>query len=189
MAEIRPLAELDEPLLRRLIIGYCSTEVYRVTRTREETPDSIRFELRLTQLEQPFVKRYPLDAAEIIRYRDLAHMGHVFGAFEGETGCGIAICDPQPWNRSLIVHEFHIAPAVQRRGIGRQLMTAVEWHARTLGMRVMVCETQNRNVPAIRFYRALGFALDGIDVSLYTNDDLARGEVALFLKKRVNDTV
>lgn len=187
MAEIRPLSDVDEPLLRRLIIGYTSTEVYRVV--REETPETMRFELRLTPLEQPFVKRYPLDAAELTRYRDLARMGYVFGAYEDEVCTGIAICDPQPWNRSLVAHEFHIAPAVQRSGIGRQLMAAVERHARTLGVRVIVCETQNSNVPAIRFYRALGFALDGIDISLYTNDDLARGEVALFLKKRVDDTV
>jgi GNAT superfamily N-acetyltransferase len=186
MAEIRPLSAVDEPLLRHLIIGYSSTEVYRVA--REETPDTIRFELRLTRLEQPLVKRYPLDAAELTRYRDLAHKGHVFGAFEDEFCSGIAICDPQAWNRSLIVHEFHIAPDVQRRGIGRQLMAAVERHARLLGMRVIVCETQNSNVPAIRFYRALGFTLDGIDVSLYTSDDLACDAVALFLKKRLNDT-
>ena len=187
MAEIRPLSDVDEPLLRHLIIGYSSTEVYRVA--REETPDTIRFELRLTRLEQPLVKRYPLDAAELTRYRDLAHKGHVFGAFEDEVCSGIAICDPQPWNRSLIVHEFHIAPDVQRRGIGRQLMAAVERHARLLGMRVIVCETQNSNVPAIRFYRALGFTVDGIDVSLYTNDDLACDAVALFLKKRLSDTL
>jgi ribosomal protein S18 acetylase RimI-like enzyme len=54
---------------------------------------------------------------------------------------------------------------------------------------VIVCETQNTNVPAIRFYRALGFTVDGIDVSLYTNDDLARGEVALFLKKRLSESL
>jgi ribosomal protein S18 acetylase RimI-like enzyme len=187
MAEIHPLVELNEPLLRRLIIGYTTTEVYRAA--AEETADAMRFELRLTQLQQPFVKRYPLDAAELIRYRELAHMGHVFGAFEDEACSGIAIGDPQPWNRSLIVHEFHIARGVQRRGIGRQLMAAVEQHAHTLGIRVIVCETQNTNVPAIRFYRALGFTVDGIDVSLYTNDDLARGEVALFLKKRLSESL
>lgn len=186
MSEIHPLADVDEPLLRRLIIGYSSTEVYRVA--REEAPDITRFELCLTPLKQPFVKRYPPDAAELIRYRDLARMGHVLGAFEDGVCCGIAICDPQLWNRSLIVQELHVAPDVQRSGIGRQLMATVEQHARTLGMRVIVCETQNSNVPAIRFYRALGFTVDGIDISLYTNDDLARGEVALFLKKRVNDT-
>jgi ribosomal protein S18 acetylase RimI-like enzyme len=186
MAEIRPLPDVDEPLLRRLITGYSATEVHRVA--RYETPNGVRFELGLAQLEQPFVKHYPLDADAIEQYRGLARAGHAFGALVNGECAGIAICDPQPWNRSLIVLEFHIAPDVRRSGIGRQLMSAVEQHARTLGMRSIVCETQNTNVPAIRFYRALGFTIDGIDVSLYTNDDLAHGEVALLLKRRVDDT-
>jgi hypothetical protein len=40
-------------------------------------------------------------------------------------------------------------------------------------------------VPAIRFYHALGFTLDGVDISFYSNDDLARGEIAVFMKKGV----
>jgi hypothetical protein len=64
MVVIRPLSSIDVSLLERLITGYTSTEVYRVI--REETPDTIRFELRLTPLEQPFVKRYPpLDSTEM----------------------------------------------------------------------------------------------------------------------------
>jgi len=55
MADIRPLSSIDAALLERLITGYTSSETYRVTRT--ETPDTIRFELQLTTLEQPFVKR------------------------------------------------------------------------------------------------------------------------------------
>jgi ribosomal protein S18 acetylase RimI-like enzyme len=50
----------------------------------------------------------------------------------------------------------------------------------------MRVETQNTNVPAIRFYRSLGFHLEGIDVSFYSNDDLTSGEVALFLKRRLD---
>ena len=32
-------------------------------------------------------------------------------------------------------------------------------------------------------YRALGFTLDAVDISFYSGDDLARGEVAVFMKK------
>ena len=52
-------------------------------------------------------------------------------------------------------------------------------------MRRLVLETQTTNAPAIRFYRALGFTLDSVDISLYGDDDLARGEVAVFMKKKV----
>lgn len=185
MADIRQLLAVDAHLLDRLIAGYTSSEVYQVA--RHETPGIIRFELRLTTLEHPFVKRYPPDAETSQYYQELAATGHSFGAFEGEVCVGIALSEPHHWNRSLMVHEFHIAPGFQRRGIGQALMAAVEEHARTEGMRCVVCETQNTNVPAIRFYRALGFSVDGIDMSLYTNDDIARGEVAVYMKKYVAD--
>ncbi|HEX5547618.1 MAG TPA: GNAT family N-acetyltransferase, partial [Ktedonobacterales bacterium] len=121
MIVIRPLPSIDAALLERLITGYTSAEMYRVT--REETSDTIRFELLLTPLEQPFVKRYPpLDSTEMERYRDLAAAGHAFGAFEGETCVGIALCEPQRWNSSLSVWEFHITPECRGQGVGRALM-------------------------------------------------------------------
>jgi len=185
MVVIRLLSSIDASLLERLITGYTSSEVYRVT--REETSDSIRFELQLTALEQPFVKHYPpLDSTELQRYRDLAAAGQAFGAFEGETCVGIALCEPQHWNSSLSIWEFHVTPEFQGQGAGRALMAAVEAHARDEGLRCLVCETQTTNVPAIRFYRALGFTVDAIDVSLYANDNIERGEVALFMKKRIS---
>jgi ribosomal protein S18 acetylase RimI-like enzyme len=183
MADIRQLFAVDKPLLERLITGYTSAEAYQVI--RDEMPDLIRFELRLIRLEQPFVKRYPLDAQMIAQYIEMAAAGHAFGAFVGETCVGTALCEPQQWNASLYVHGFHIAPDFHRKGIGRALMAAVEAHARVEGMRCVVCETQTTNAPAIRFYRAMGFTLDGVDISLYGNDDLVRGEVAVFMKKRI----
>ena len=183
MADIRQLATTDRALLERLITGYTSTEAYQVL--REETPDFIRFELRLIPLKQPFVKRYPLDTQMIAQYSELAAAGHAFGAFVDEACVGIAICEPWVWNSSIYVYEFHIAPDFRRVGIGRALMAEVAAHAQAQGMRCVVCETQTSNAAAIRFYRALGFTLDGTDISLYSNSDLARGEVAVFMKKRI----
>jgi ribosomal protein S18 acetylase RimI-like enzyme len=37
-------------------------------------------------------------------------------------------------------------------------------------------------VPGIRAYRRLGFEIEGIDLSYYTNHDLSQGEVAIFMK-------
>lgn len=187
MAEIRPLraGEVGEQLIGRLITGYATTEVYRII--RDETPDAIRFELRLAPLERPFVKRYPLDSEVVRNYQRLVTAGHAFGAFVEETCVGIALSEPQQWNRSLVVQEFHIVPEFRRQGIGCTLMAALEAYARAEGMRCIVCETQNTNVPAMRFYRALGFTVDGLDVSLYAHDDMERGEVAVFMKKRVLD--
>jgi ribosomal protein S18 acetylase RimI-like enzyme len=179
---VEPILQLDEHLLQALIVGYTTTERYQVS--REETPDSVRFELRLLPLEQPFTKRYaPVGAAELQQYQTLAAQGHALGAFEAGQCVGLAILEPRQWNASLWVLELHIATNYQGQGIGRALMEAVEVHALANGLRCIVCETQTKNVPAIRFYRALGFVLDGVDLSFYTEHDQERDEVAVFLKK------
>jgi ribosomal protein S18 acetylase RimI-like enzyme len=70
-------------------------------------------------------------------------------------------------------------------GAGRSLLEHVEAAARAQGLTKVVCETQAQNVPAIGFYRACGYAVEGIDLSYYSNDDDNHGEVALFVKKSV----
>ena len=62
-------------------------------------------------------------------------------------------------------------------------MEALAEKGRAIGLRTIVCETQNTNVPAIEFYRKVGFTVEGIDLSYYTNDDVLNGEVAVFMKR------
>lgn len=185
MLIIQPITQLDGGLLRRLITGYTTDAVYRASRT--ETDALTVFELRLTPLAQPYTKEYGalLDDEAQRRYAALAAAGHAFGAFDGSACVGIAVTEPQPWNGSLNVWEFHITPASRGQGIGRRLMNAVLARARELALRTVVCETQTTNVPAIRFYRALGFTLDGLDLSLYANDAYPNGEMAVWLKQAV----
>jgi ribosomal protein S18 acetylase RimI-like enzyme len=64
-------------------------------------------------------------------------------------------------------------------------MEALVGAARTADVRIIVCETQSANVPAIRFYRRMGFELDGVDMSYYSNTDVERGEVAVFMKRKL----
>jgi ribosomal protein S18 acetylase RimI-like enzyme len=65
-------------------------------------------------------------------------------------------------------------------------MTEVAARARAAGLRAVVAETQNTNVRAIRFYRRVGFTLEGIDISYYTNEDMQPDRtVALFMKLRL----
>jgi len=51
------------------------------------------------------------------------------------------------------------------------------------GLRTVVCKTLNTNVDAISFYRSVGYEFHAIDISFYSNHDVERGEVALFMKK------
>jgi ribosomal protein S18 acetylase RimI-like enzyme len=73
----------------------------------------------------------------------------------------------------------------RRRGIGRALMNRVVERALASKLRIVVLETQNTNVKAIRFYRSMGFSLEAIDLSLYSNQDVESGEVAFFMKRKL----
>jgi len=64
-------------------------------------------------------------------------------------------------------------------------MEALAEKARKAGLRTIVCETQTTNAPAIRFYRKLGFNIEGIDLSCYSNEDFPDGEIAIFMKRRL----
>jgi ribosomal protein S18 acetylase RimI-like enzyme len=115
-------------------------------------------------------------------YRSLLVEELSFGALDGDRLIGLAITESR-WNDEAMVWELHVEERWRGKGVGKQLLAAVEAAARTKDLRAVVLETQTTNVAAIGFYRACGYALQGIDLSFYENDDLARGEVAVFMKK------
>ena len=119
------------------------------------------------------------------RYTDALRYGLSLGAYEEEQLVGIVVAEPQGWNRSLWVWEFHVAETHRRQGIGRQMMEELVERGRASGLRIVTCETQNTNVPDIHFYRRAGFNIEGIDLSYYSNDDWPEGEVAVFMKRRL----
>ena len=182
MIEIRPLAQLDSDDLYRLVRGYTSGAKYQVSKT--ESGQQFTIALDLVSLPRPFHKRYDhLDAETVKRYRQVPALGFSFCAYDIDQCVGIALAEPRNWNKSLWVWELHVAETHRRQGIGKRLVDALVEKARGAGLRIIVCETQNTNVPAIRFYRWVGFNIEGIDLSYYSNDDFPDGEIALFMKK------
>jgi hypothetical protein len=108
MVVVQPFRELDEHLLKRLIVGYTTSAVYQVSKT--ETSEHTSFELRLVPLEHPLVKQYQhLDAETVQRYINMARQGHSFGAYVDDECVGIALTEPHTWNASLWIQEFHVA--------------------------------------------------------------------------------
>lgn len=184
MVDIRPLSHFDPAAFAAIAGGYTTTEIYRVAWAESDTMTT--FSLTLEPLPRPEQFRFPLPAEDVERYMALASNEFCFGAYDGEALVGVALAEPREWNRTLWVWEFHVAEAYHRRGIGRRLMAAVADRARAAGRRALVLETQNTNVPAIRFYRRVGYTLEGIDVSYYTNEDMLPGRtVAVFMKLRL----
>lgn len=184
MIDIRLLTELNPEDLNRLVTGYTSAEKYQVTLT--ESARKFVLELEAVPLDRPYHKRYDCpDAGTVAQYFELPALGFSFGAYDAEQCVGIALAEPSDWNKSLWVWELHVAETHRQRGVGRRLVEALAEKARSAGLRVLVCETQNTNVPAMRFYQRAGFQIEGIDLSYYSNDDFPDGEIAVFMKKRL----
>ncbi|MBN1146427.1 MAG: GNAT family N-acetyltransferase [Anaerolineales bacterium] len=183
--KIETLENLNEDDLRRLNAGYTSQARYLVS--KRESQERTLISLELTPLEAPYVKTWDTPDEDLARYREIIGQGLSLVARDGGQAVAIAIAEKREWNRSLWVWEFHVARTHQRKGIGRRLMGALAERARAGGMRTVVCETQNTNVPAIAFYRAVGFEIEAIDLSYYTNQDVESGEVAIFMKRKIEE--
>ncbi len=184
MIEIRPLTSLSAELLDENSVGYTSDARYKVRKTESHKRTVIT--LDLISFDPPYVKRWEhSDEEEYSRYQDYAAQGYTLGAYDGDRLVGFALTEPRSLDNTLWVWEFHVSEAYRRRGIGRRLMDALTEKALQAGFRCIGLETQSTNIPAITFYRAVGFEIDGLDLSFYTNTDAMDGEVALFMKKKL----
>jgi ribosomal protein S18 acetylase RimI-like enzyme len=179
MIEIRTLRDFDADALKRIVAGYTSTAKYTVNKI--EMHEITTITLELTALAKPYVKRFDYTGEDTERYRRVVQQGLSLGAYDGSQTVGIAVAEKQDWNRSLWVWEFGVAETHRRMGIGRRLMEAVADEAKEADLRIIVCETQNTNVPAIEFYRKVGFEIEGVDLSYYDRIQ----EVAVFMKRKL----
>ncbi len=183
MINFRRLETMDDSVLQPLESGYASWEYYRVTKS--EFDERTELVLSLTRRESLYQKHWELTSDDKERYEQVVSEGHSFGAYDENELVAVALADVRSWNRTLWIWEFHVKESHKRQGIGRKLMNLLANEARNLGLRTMLAETQSTNLPAIRFYRAVGFEIEGIDLSYYTNQDAPDGEVAIFMKRKV----
>jgi ribosomal protein S18 acetylase RimI-like enzyme len=181
MAEIKPLTALNIDYFHHLSNGYTSTEKYVVTKS--ETSDQTTITLLRQKLDQPYFKNWEDNPDLEAHYAEVIQQGLSLGLYSGTDLVGVAIAEKRAWNRHLWVWEFHIDPAYQGQGYGRKLMDHLAELGKQAGCRVIVCETQNTNAPAIHFYRRVGFEIGAVDLSYYTNKDPEEFEVAIFMKR------
>ena len=101
---------------------------------------------------------------------------------QDESGRPVVLLDMERegWHHAARVWNIAIGRAYRRQGLGRELMRrALAW-ARGENLRAVWLEAQTNNLPACRFYQAVGFKLCGIDDHFYSNDDIGVNEVAIF---------
>ncbi|WP_372633610.1 GNAT family N-acetyltransferase [Cohnella sp.] len=185
--EIKRLAALSEDDLLSLgEFGYTSMHQYEAI--AESTADAFSIRLNLVQLNEPFVKQEPNDGDDAVDYGKMAKLGYSFGMYEGGKLIALAVSEPQRWNNTLLIWHFQVHKDYKRQGCGTRLMEQVVESARRGGFRAVTLETQNTNVAAIRFYRQCGFTIEGIDLSLYSNRDTGKEEIALFMRRKLENT-
>lgn len=184
MIAIHPLTQLDSTDLNRVASGYTSNGTYVVSYTDSENHTSIK--LQFVALDEPYIKQYDhYDTETVQHYNQVLPQGYSFGAYDNGLLVGLLLAEPHAWNRSLWVWEFHVAEPHRNMGIGKRLMDHAIEKAKRTQLRTIVCETQNTNAIAIMVYRKLGFSIEGIDISYYSNDDYPHGEIAVFMKRRL----
>lgn len=182
MIEIRPLTSISVDEVHEIGGGYTSPARYTVHKT--ESYEHTVITLELTPLDNPYVKHWERsNEEEHGRYQHYAAEGYSLGAYDGDRLVGFALTEPRRWNRTLWVWEFSVTEKYRRKGIGRQLMDGLVEKAHQSDFRSIGLETQSTNLPAITFYRSVGFEIDGLDLSYYTNTDARDGEVAIFMKR------
>jgi len=179
---IRPMTEDDIPRLVEIRPSFTSPTTLAV----EKTGSGIEVTWRLVErpLPQPYDKGhgYDFDPQERDQIRERFRRGdglHLVVEAEGRIA-GILDIVPQEWNHTVWLWNIMLDEAIRGQGVGRELFQrGVKW-ARQLGYRALVLETQTNNVPACKFYAALGCEIEGIRDMYYTNRDIERGEVAIF---------
>ncbi|KAK2616318.1 hypothetical protein QQS21_000752 [Conoideocrella luteorostrata] len=113
--------------------------------------------------------------------KDAAH--RVVFALREENGTGnsvhgyaMAFVD---WNNMVTLHDFAVSRELRGQGWGKKLFGEVVGWAREKSASGIRIETQDNNVGACRFYKAVGARFGGFDEFLYWGTE-ERGEVALY---------
>ncbi|MGH2449002.1 MAG: GNAT family N-acetyltransferase [Chloroflexota bacterium] len=99
----------------------------------------------------------------------------------GENFLGSLTWRNLAWNDTLLLVDIRVRENSRRGGVGSALLGRLLEEVRTLRVRGIMVETQIDNYAAICFYRRQGFEIAGFNDHLYSNDDLDRQSVALYL--------
>jgi ribosomal protein S18 acetylase RimI-like enzyme len=110
-----------------------------------------------------------------------AHTRTYVALADGEV-CGFVATGYDSWNRRLTIEDIEVAPGHRGRGIGRALMEHAAAFGRERGADHLWLEVSSVNAPAVHAYRRMGFALCGLDTTLYAGTPSA-GEQALFMSR------
>jgi ribosomal protein S18 acetylase RimI-like enzyme len=140
--------------------------------------DGDQMGLRLTALQSPLTKRFPLDDLD-----EGAWEFAMVATVEGRI-CGFLAARYQTWNRRLTISHLYVDRPQRRKGIARLLLDQAQVFGIAKNALNMWVETSSVNTSGVRAYRRLGFELCGLDTTLYRGTSAA-AETALFLARPI----
>lgn len=143
------------------------------------------FTVTKKELSQPINVSRPHKNGDLKWYNDLAALGYAYAAVCGTKVQGIAICDPQLWNNTLFMRHLMVAKEFRLNGIGRMLIDECMHRAKSEGFRALALEVSSSNGAAIDFYKHLHFNVVGLNIGLYTNSDILKEDVGIFMQRPI----
>jgi GNAT superfamily N-acetyltransferase len=171
MAQIRELDRTrDRDAIEALDTSFETDVIFELVTQRRS------IELVERKLERTLTKRYPID--EI--FAPWARWERGWVAEDGRVR-GFATVEYAAWQQRLILWFLYVDRGSRERGLGRMLLECVEAHGRAVGASHVWLETSNVNVPGVRAYQHLGYALCGADTLYYGS--YMPGESAIYLAK------
>jgi len=156
--------------------GYESHQIFIINVINQH--ESISFSLSLKSLEEPYLKHWEIKSEDIDTFNEIIKAAHSFGVYEDNRLIGMVICDERTWNNSLHIESILVSEKYRQKGIGKLLIEKVIAHAQHKDFRLIELETQNTNVPAIKFYQKQGFKITGLNMKLYNEE---KNEMALYM--------
>lgn len=170
-------------LARFPLDGYESGTSYRVAKHGDEGRMSI--ELELYERDEPFIKKWEPFEADRDRMTGIVDEGNSYLLFDGGAPVGIFLLERYEWNNCLNIELIEVVRGLRGRGYGRLMLEKIYEIALGMGVRAIRLEAQATNGAAIGFYMKNGYALEGLDLSFYSNEDAETQEIAVFMKRKI----
>lgn len=179
----RPISLKEARKLPPISSEFSANRVYVLR--REESGHEVRWTLQEQEARNPISKAYDSGRVgdiissygEDVRPEKLRFLA----AFVGDEAAALAIWQLVAWNDTLWLMDIRTREAERRRRLGTGLLDRLKEVARDEKLRGIMVETQTNNYGAVRFYRKQAFQIAGFNDHLYTNEDVARNDVALYL--------
>ena len=118
-------------------------------------------------MERAFVDRDRTSVEEIAKYFGTGTFfvvdGEAFGGPDGRPDALASCMYLEQRGDRLYLGMLAVSPALQGRGLGKQMMAAAERHAASLGCHAIDIRIVNRRTELPPFYRALGFVDSGTE--------------------------